>query len=1849
MSSKITELFIPGHKEEHPRSQQDEFGDFKFFKTKVVDAYDLSVSRNYTGSSPDKRTLKEDEIIELFLDDGATLYLTEASFLEIVEKKVVQDELPKKVQVNNKLSMNRKTRGTKEYFIKGLRFLRIVSEKDDLADKTIKEIAKKLENKLKDETGLFRCDVNKFQLDRVEDNSIPADRNKPILIFIHGTASNTEGSFIDLWKSQQGQLWRGHVEDHYGQNLYAFEHHTLTKSPIDNALQLVNLLPRGCHVHLVTHSRGGLIGELLSRGQMADGRLPFIEQELNLFKEPDPDQYTALKALNDALLNKQITVERFVRVACPARGTTLAGGRLDVYFSILLNALRLIPALKSSRVFGFVHSFLIAVVKKRADPKDLPGLAAMMPESMLIRLLNSTVDESRADLSVIAGKIEEAGLFQTLAVLATDLFFLQRHDLVVNTSSMDGGTPRTRGIVRSFHQGAEVSHFRYFLNTDSVQRLISGLARSDAMPSGYELVSSVPRSLKIRKEDKVNATKKPLLYILPGIFGSELNVKGNHVWIDWPGLMRGEFTELDIDSSGVTAENLCADKYAGLIEFLSKSHRVIPYPIDWRRSVRDSAGKLADHIRRKLSNMGDTPVPVRILAHSTGGLVARAMIAAEPGLWAAMGEMEGSRLVMLGTPNGGTHSTVRLLLGQKKFSKILTLLDVRHRQKDLLDILVRYPGLLETLPTATHLHFFEAETWEKLPGAGQDWTVPASEDLKAAQKTLEFIAAAEPDVERIFYVAGCHSQTPVDLINETRHGQGVVKFSTSSKGDGCVPWDSGRLSGVKTWYMDVIHGDMADSEKDFPALQEILEEAHSFRLPMTAPTRQDGTQSPLQAVSKIQVFPDAEDLLNTAICGSNKSSAKTISNPRVAVSIVQGDLRVACYPTTVGHYEGDSIVSAEAVLDKMLGGSLTESHELGLYPGPINTVDIFFKPDRRESSVIVVGLGRLGTLTSTRLQETISHAMLRYVRTLHEFNMADDNELGISFLLVGSGAGGIPLEDSIAALMRGVLKANRILKNNPFGALRIKSMEFIEVYLDRVVQAAHILGKLSKSGEFHKLINVNPSVKSKMGGKERVAFLEEDVWWQRVQIVGKKDGSLSFTYLTKRARAEAIVLQTQRKLIDQFIKQSITQTKYDAELSASLYELLMPLEFKTHAPEGNGNIQLILDEKTAYYPWELLEQNPSSELLEQNLNKRPKPMSVQMGLIRQLILDDYRPQSSQRDTVAALVVGDPRGLSSSFSELPGAQREAEVVVRCMESQGYLVKSLIREDAEAIIKSLYVRRYRIIHLAGHGVYRYKDEFDPDGREVSGMVLGDGLYLTPKEITQMTAIPDIVFINCCHLGNTQTKKKSAFSTQLYPNKLAANLATQLIKEGVRCVIAAGWAVEDQAARVFAEEFYHQMMEYNESFGAAVLKSRQKVYQMNSKINTWGAYQCYGDPNFRLRKVSKNNSSRILKEQTPEFNFTIPKELTYRLGDFIGQAQTASTQDSKYLHKELSKIVRQIPPSWFSDGTLLGTIAKSYAELGDYNTALRYYKQVIASNNASVSLETLEQYSNIQVRWAAEQAGLVERIYVADSPMNNQATSKATSHALEQAISRLNNLISIAASSDRYSLLGSAYKCRARINKKQRKPLKKMTKAYKQAYEYTLVSTGTIDLYALINWMTGTVVENWCFLGLAQEKRISMELTEKKHIRKRRVETVLIKSAKWIEKELIECEEWIEKAEPVMKQETKTGTEFSDKVCQVNYQLTRCLLSDALKYDHPKSEGNQSKDEDSLLTSNLNSLIRGYDEAADLVGSARQYGSIQENIKFLVAMSASSGIRSAQLAHKNLGEILNALKDVKERLVN
>jgi len=1432
---------------------------------------------------------------------------------------------------------------------------------------------------------------------------VPADA-APVLLFIHGTFSTTLGSFGDLFKDRRQALA---LAERYDGRIYGYEHRTLTEDPIDNVLALVPLLPAGVTLHLASHSRGGLVGDLLAFAARPGDARRFGPEVLAWMATDDPD-HTGLAAARRAKLGelerlmaaRAIRVEHFVRVASPSRGTTLAAGRLDRWLSILANLAGLgAAATPLSPLVGGFLDLLVAVTQQATNPAALPGLAAMAPDSPLIRLLNSAADPVPGSLWAVAGDSRGEGLWSRAKLLIPDLFFAGDHDLVVNTGSMYGGPAySTRQYL--FDHGPQVSHFNYFSNPTTASALVKALTAAAAPPE-FKPMPDQLGSAPARGAEADNK-RRPVLFVLPGFMGSTLTADTRQVWLDQGEAAAGGLARLALDAGHrVTAQGLIGMAYGALLTYFRATHEVVAFAYDWRLSSEESATALAAAVESKLEQAQRERQPLHILAHAMGGLVARAMIAGHPALWQRIRAL-GGRLVMLGTPNGGSWELVRLLTGRAATLRQLALLDPAHGKTGLLRIIGEWPGLLELLPDDER-DFYTRGAWERLQADdrtdGNCWGLPGQgrggaggTRLEQAGLVRERLRGAALGPDGMFYVAGQSPATPcgVRTLDAAppggEHGERTLEFLSSRRGDGRVLWEDGPLPGMPTWYMPgVAHGDLANAPANFAALRDLVSEGTTSALPQRPPVgRGADTPTPL-AEHTPAYYPDAASILATALA-LGATHAPVTAGPTVAVSVVHGNLAFARHAVAVGHYAGGTIIAAEAYLDRVLDGRLRAGQELDIYPGPLGTYRFFANPQAqgRPSGALVVGLGPVGELTPSQLTDSFARALLGHAREVLERPVTTPRagapdapsaeppalELRLSALLIGTGAGGFGVGDSVGAVLRGVSRANAALRDSASSRhLRISELELIEIREDIAMEAARALAGAKGDPELAGQFSFDSTLGTGHGG-HRAGYTDTDpAWWHRLQVLNEKDGGLRFTFLTQRARAEQTLLAAQRALVDGFVADAIGDTRDDPETSRTLFEMLLPNSLK----DGNAlrtNLVLVVDEDSARCPWELLQDRWSKEA---------KPPAVERGMLRQLQTRSFRSDPRLTLRGRALVIGEPR---SGLAALPGARTEAQRVHETLESRGFQVRLLVDAQAGPILRALHADAYQVLHLAGHGVHRQDCRAADDPRQCrscrqalpqsadelcSGMVIGPHQVLTAADVDQMRQVPELVFINCCHLGRTDAgADPGPRASDL--NRLAANLAVAFIRMGVRAVIAAGWAVDDTAALTFCTAFYRRLS-LGEPFGMAVRLAREETWRTHPGVNTWGAYQCYGDPDYRLRGGGEAQRS----DEAPAC-YVAPAEVIADLSNLSADTQVATTGDTRRLRERLGWIDRRLEQTrrecgedWGQRGEVLAARGLACADLGLFEEAVADLDRAMASDACDIRRDLIEHRVRCQSRVA------------------------------------------------------------------------------------------------------------------------------------------------------------------------------------------------------------------------------------------------------------------------------------------
>ena len=431
---------------------------------------------------------------------------------------------------------------------------------------------------------------------------------QPLLVLLHGTFSHTHGSFGKLWEKHPKLLVE--LFRRYADQVYALDHPTLGASSITNALDLVKAIPPGTRLHLLTHGRGGLVAEVLAR--VCSG-VSLSDSDQTPFKAPGhAAELRDLRALISLARDKGIRVDRVVRVACPARGTLLASKRLDAYLSVLKWGLDLanIP------VADVFVELLGSVAQHRMKPEEAPGLAEQMPDSPLVKWLHAVADPIPGELRVIAGDLQGDSLGSWLKTLLADAFYWTDNDLAVQTRSMYGGAPRGPGASFYLESGGQATHFSYFSNDSTANRIVAALV-NDEPPEDFRTIG--PLSWSGKSSDGLRAARRPprtidqprpAVFLLPGMLGSHLKVNGERVWLSWRisnGLEKLRLSDEVPDN--VTPDAPIGMIYDDLIDVLSETHEVIAFPYDWRQPIEKEARRLGNEVQKAADRPGANGAP----------------------------------------------------------------------------------------------------------------------------------------------------------------------------------------------------------------------------------------------------------------------------------------------------------------------------------------------------------------------------------------------------------------------------------------------------------------------------------------------------------------------------------------------------------------------------------------------------------------------------------------------------------------------------------------------------------------------------------------------------------------------------------------------------------------------------------------------------------------------------------------------------------------------------------------------------------------------------------------------------------------------------------------------------------------------------------------------------------------------------------------------------------------------------------------------------------------------------------------------------------------------------------------
>ncbi|MEO5895363.1 MAG: CHAT domain-containing protein [Vicinamibacterales bacterium] len=888
-----------------------------------------------------------------------------------------------------------------------------------------------------------------------------------------------------------------------------------------------------------------------------------------------------------------------------------------------------------------------------------------------------------------------------------------------------------------------------------------------------------------------------------------------------------------------------------------------------------------------------------------------------------------------------------------------------------------------------------------------------------------------------------------------------------------------------------------------------------------------GRPQPLAAVDPRKRLPDrrlrargSTDAVpvpakGTVVTGAavERPEAAAPDEPTLRITVVNGDLTFEAATLLLGHYDATRLTGTEKIMDRLIGGTMDRSLAMGVYPVAIGSNQIFinnrpnlergtFMP--RPKAVLIAGLGEEGKLRAPDLVRSVRQAVIAWSQRLAEGKATAPRRFELASTLLGSGGTGVSAGQAARLIAEGVYQANMLLANNDAaespstrGAPAVSHLRFIELYLDRATDAWRAL-RLQEAARPGRYL-IAEAVTQGTGALQRPADPGyRGAEFDFISVLGARDADgvpmISYTLDTRRARSEVRAQRAQSRLINELVATASNSQSNDQQIGRTLFGLLIPIELEAYLT-GSGEVQIELDPQTAAIPWELLDTKRESD--------SDPPWAIKVNLLRKLRIREFRERVSDAGLEAsALVIGEPE-CPPDFPRLYGARAEAIAVRDCLAGpaglDASLVTALVSDEptqsgpsAREVVNALFERPWRIMHIAGHGV-------PATSGNPAGVVLSNGTFLGSAEIESMRTVPELVFINCCHLGAADARQLLNTYNRA---EFASGVAGALISIGVRCVIAAGWAVDDDGARVFAEAFYSSLLRGNR-FIVSVGEARLAAYRHNPDQNTWAAYQCYGDPHWVFRQVASDPNRATVRPSEDFSGLASAVSLKLALERIIVEVRYQGADRAAKLDS-LRQLESTFAAQWGARGDVAELFGEAFFEAGDIEAGLKWYQTAVTAPDGRASLRAIEQLGNLRSRLAWElvdhAARHLDAIKTREKAGGPQGKGRADTRraridaerALRGAVTRADALIddslallgkagAVEGTLERSSLIGSAYKRRALVHiaagrrGQIDRDLELMAASYRQAQAFGEQSGDDDLFYPLSNRLVAEVALN------------------------------------------------------------------------------------------------------------------------------------------------------------------------------
>ena len=405
-----------------------------------------------------------------------------------------------------------------------------------------------------------------------------------MLVLIHGTFSDTPGTSGSCGRTIPHACARCSRSTAAVFTVSIIR--TLGASPIANALTLARGAPDGARVHLVTHSRGGLVAEVLAHVCANAGKATSTPSPRRIRRRSARAEELAALVHEEEASRRPRRARRVPGAGYAAR--VEAAGCLPVRLQMDARAGGHSRSRRRWSTFSARWRSAAPIPSAfpacRADSRQPAG-------AMAARGGPAPID---GQLRVVAGDF--AGRFGVswLKTLLADAFYWTDNDLVVQTRSMYGGGPRADRCelrARRGRQGFALQLLHQRADRRGRRQRAGRRTRREASVRSGRCRGRAPRRPATRRASaRRRSSEKPAVFLLPGILGSNLKV-GDEAHLGGLAPVNG-LERLAYVSGATTWTARRSDRpvYDELARSLGATHEVIPFAFDWRVPIEAGSG-----------------------------------------------------------------------------------------------------------------------------------------------------------------------------------------------------------------------------------------------------------------------------------------------------------------------------------------------------------------------------------------------------------------------------------------------------------------------------------------------------------------------------------------------------------------------------------------------------------------------------------------------------------------------------------------------------------------------------------------------------------------------------------------------------------------------------------------------------------------------------------------------------------------------------------------------------------------------------------------------------------------------------------------------------------------------------------------------------------------------------------------------------------------------------------------------------------------------------------------------------------------------------------------------------------